>query len=432
MLEKTCMLHSQSLAFGILATCHLLFLDHTKRSTIEREMDAISDSPSPPPCTELTAQEKSALAIPKRTEEDEQRLFRLFKGWTLSERDGQVRQWVYKFGYDIQETEKKERRWVCCLCIKQKNPRPKSYAVRGLQNAEIHLYENHGGIVDPTGKKQRIANAAEKAPRSIATFLQLNPHDPKEQFLINTLIKRFDKTVFQQKLVKWIVNANHSFSTAEDKDLQDLFVYLNPSVEVTQANITDTTVREIAEREFNNNKDKVKEALRKSPGQIHIQYDGWKSGNRHALYGITCVFRDSNNRPQKLVLGLPELTERHTGENIAAQIIEIIEEFEIGDKLGYFTLDNASNNKTSMEELGLEFQFDSEKRWVRCIGHVINIIVKHMLFGKNPDAFEKEVFEGVHTAAKEHEIWRKRGPVGKWHNFAVVSGRAFDCIPFTD
>jgi hypothetical protein len=55
-----------------------------------------------------------------------------------------------------------------------------------------------------------------------------------------------------------------------------------------------------------------------------------------------------------------------------------------------------------------------------------------MLFGKNPDAFEKEVFEGVHTAAKEHEIWRKRGPVGKWHNFAVVSGRAFDCIPFTD
>ncbi|KAF5227806.1 hypothetical protein FANTH_14671, partial [Fusarium anthophilum] len=127
--------------------------------------------------------------------------------------------------------------------------------------------------------------------------------------------------------------------------------------------------------------ERVKDALRKSPGQIHFQYDGWKSGNRHALYGITCVFRDSNNRPQKCVLGLPELTERHTGENIAGQIIDIIREYEFSDKLGYFTLDNAGNNRTSMGELGLEFGFDWEKRWVRCIGHVVNIVVKQMLEG---------------------------------------------------
>jgi hypothetical protein len=182
------------------------------------------------------------------------------------------------------------------------------------------------------------------------------------------------------------------------------------------------TVRAIAEREFTNNMERVKDALRKSPGQIHIQYDGWKSGKRHALYGIICVFRDSNNRPQKCVLGLPELTERHTGENIAGQIIKIIREYEISDKLGYFTLDNAGNNKTSMGELGLEFGFDWEKRWVRCVGHVVNIVVKQMLYGKNPDAFEKEVFEGLHTAAKEHGVWMRRGSVRKWHNFAVVGG----------
>ena len=102
--------------------------------------------------------------------------------------------------------------------------------------------------------------------------------------------------------------------------------------------------------------------LQNSLGQIYIQYDGWKSGNRHALYGITYVFRDSNNRPQKCVLSLPELIERHIGENIAGQIIEIIQEFEINNKLGYFTLDNASNNKTSIEDLGLEFGFHWEKQ----------------------------------------------------------------------
>ncbi|KAK6858961.1 hypothetical protein PG995_004814 [Apiospora arundinis] len=253
--------------------------------------------------------------------------------------------------------------------------------------------------MDPTGKRQKPAKASEKAHQSIATILQLNPKEPKEQGLINTLIKRFDKTVFQQKLVSWIVNSNQSFSIVNDQDLRDIFNYLNPSVEITKANITDVTVRAIAEREFTNNMERVKDALRKSPGQIHIQYDGWKSGNRHALYGITC-------------------------ENIAGQIIEIIREYEISDKLGYFTLDNAGNNKTSMGELGLEFGFDWEKRWVRCVGHVVNIVVKQMLYGKNPDAFEKEVFEGLHTAAKEHEVWRRRGSVGKWHNFAVEVSRS--------
>uniref|UniRef100_A0A0D2Y8H5 HAT C-terminal dimerisation domain-containing protein n=1 Tax=Fusarium oxysporum (strain Fo5176) TaxID=660025 RepID=A0A0D2Y8H5_FUSOF len=310
---------------------------------------------------------KSTTPVPERTEEDNQRLFQLYKGWTLTERDGQVRQWVYQFGYDIQHADKGERRWVCCLCIKQKRPRPKSYAIKGLQNAEGPLYTDHNGIMDPTGKRQKPTKASEKAHQSIATILQLNPKEPKEQDLINTLIKRFDKTVFQQKLVNWIVNSNQSFSIVNDQDLRDIFNYLNPSVEITKANITDVT---------------------------------------------------------KCVLGLPELTERHTGENIAGQIIEIIREYEISDKLGYFTLDNAGNNKTSMGELGLEFGFDWEKRWVRCVGHVVNIVVKQMLYGKNPDAFEKEVFEGLHTAAKEHEVWRRRGSVGKWHNFAVEVSRS--------
>jgi hypothetical protein len=144
---------------------------------------------------------KSTTPVPERTEEDNQRLFQLYKGWTLTERDGQVRQWVYQFGYDIQHAQKGERRWVCCLCIKQKRPRPKSYAIKGLQNAEGHLYTDHNGIMDPTGKRQKPAKASEKAHQSIATILQLNPKEPKEQDLINTLIKRFDKTVFQQKLV---------------------------------------------------------------------------------------------------------------------------------------------------------------------------------------------------------------------------------------
>ncbi|EGU71922.1 hypothetical protein FOXB_17569 [Fusarium oxysporum f. sp. conglutinans Fo5176] len=77
-----------------------------------------------------------------------------------------------------------------------------------------------------------------------------------------------------------------------------------------------------------------------------------------------------------------------------------------------------------MEELGRELGFDWKKCWVRCIGHVVNRVVKHMLFGQDPDAFEQQIYDGQFTAAREHEQWRKRGPVGKWHNFAVEVNRS--------
>jgi hypothetical protein len=73
------------------------------------------------------------------------------------------------------------------------------------------------------------------------------------------------------------------------------------------------------------------------------------------------VFRDSDDRPKKCILGLPKLIERHTGENIVRQIINIVQEYKIGDKIRYFTLDNASNINTLIEELTLEFGFDWKK-----------------------------------------------------------------------
>ena len=191
-------------------------------------MDDKPDSRQPLP----SARGKLTAAIPERTEEDEERLFRFFRGWTLTERDGQTRQWVYQFGYDIQNVATKERRWVCCLCIKRKDPRPKNYNYKGLQNAESHLFKDHNGVVDPSGKRQGPKSTAEAPARSIATMLQLNPEVTRDQEITNLLIKRFNKTAFQQMMVNWIVNTNRSFTTAKDPDLRAIFEYLNPSVSI--------------------------------------------------------------------------------------------------------------------------------------------------------------------------------------------------------
>ena len=70
-------------SFKILATCAFLSPDQQALCKncplIKMEMDATPDPALPQPPADLTSQQKLAVAIPERTEEDEQRLFRVYK-----------------------------------------------------------------------------------------------------------------------------------------------------------------------------------------------------------------------------------------------------------------------------------------------------------------------------------------------------------------
>lgn len=41
----------------------------------------------------------------------------------------------------------------------------------------------------------------------------------------------------------------------------------------------------------------------------------------------------------------------YTGENIPAAVESVIQQYDLREKLGYFVLDNASNNDTAMEHI---------------------------------------------------------------------------------
>ncbi|KAK2469374.1 hypothetical protein H9L39_19091 [Fusarium oxysporum f. sp. albedinis] len=277
------------------------------------------------------------------------------------------------------------------------------------------------------GTAEKKANSKGRKPpghRTLAESMKLDLHDPREQAIANDFIKRFDKEHFRRLLIDWIVAKNHSFSIAEEAELHAIFDYLNPSVSARKANITHTTVREKIVAAFEQHKQKVIEVLGKAPGLIHISFDGWRSGNRYALYGICCFFRDENNKPCKITLGLPEFSARHTGPNIAAEILDVIESYQIQDKIGYFTLDNAKNNDTAMEIIGGELGFVGARRRGRCFGHTLNLSAKAILFGHDADAFERRISGAEPLTEAEHLIWRKKGPAGKLHNLVVAIHRS--------
>ncbi|KAM3537964.1 hypothetical protein ARSEF1564_009127 [Beauveria bassiana] len=201
--------------------------------------------------------------------------------------------------------------------------------------------------------------------------------------------------------------------------LRTIFEYLNPLVKIIDANISRTTIRHKVLASYEAHKDKVAAVLQKSPGLIHISFDGWRSGNRHSLYGVTCFFRDGNSKPCKLVLGVPELRTRHFGHDIAAEILDTLAAHGIQDKIRYFTLDNAESNDAAMEVIGGELRFVRSTRRGRYFGHSLNLSAKALLFGHNAAAFEEQLSGAAPLSEAEHTLWRRKGPVGKLHNLVV-------------
>lgn len=393
----------------------------------------ITPHPTPSPTPSLSPSTPTPLLRPTETppedEDNHEATLRYhFRGWALSERSRETASWAWPFGYDIQKDE--QRRWVCRACIRKRNPCPGNFDSDGIQNAYNHLFSEHG-IRAPFSKTKGTAekkadslSVKATGQKSIVEALKLDLHNPREQAIANTVIKRFDRDHFQRLLMNWIVARNHSFSIAEENELREIFDYLNPSVSVRDANLTHTTIKEKATSAFKQHKQKVVEVLRKAPGLIHISFDGWRSGNRHALYGVCCFFRDENNKPCKVTIGVPELSVSHTGTNIAAEILDVIEAYQIQDKIGYFTLDNAENNDTAMEIIGGELGFVGKTRRGRCFGHTLNLSAKSILFGHKADAFERQLSGQAPLSEAEHLLWQKRGPVGKLHNVVVFIHRS--------
>ena len=94
-------------------------------------------------------------------------------------------------------------------------------------------------------------------------------------------------------------------------------------------------------------------------------------------------------------------------------------------------LDNATTNNKYVNLLADRLFLPEQARFnqfrrLRCIGHILNLVVKGLLFGKDTEAFENKA-QTVYVLQQEErelELWRKRGPIGKLHNVVVFIRRS--------
>ncbi|KAJ6790307.1 hypothetical protein PWT90_10996 [Aphanocladium album] len=150
----------------------------------------------------------------------------------------------------------------------------------------------------------------------------------------------------------------------------------------------------------------------------NLEHRGTASNGFHYI-GIIGHFVDNNGRKRDTLLGLPRLVGPHSSKNITPHVKEVIDQYEIGAKLGYFMLDNADSNDTCLQTLAQWFPMDVGRRRLRCIGHIINLVVRAVIFGSNVSRFKAELRAA--TDEFSFDIWAKKGAIGRLHNLATYA-----------
>jgi len=159
------------------------------------------------------------------------------------------------------------------------------------------------------------------------------------------------------------------------------------------------------------------------------------------------------------LLALPEI-KGHTTVIQPSALFEVTEMYDISTKVGYIVSDNATTNDLAIfyleEAIHRKYNkgFIPQERRIRCIGHVINLIVKRLLFGSDVAALESETVRDADVVVsagagddpgdgggdddnnnpdndsrdkRRSAMWRNRGAVGKLHNIVKFIRRTPQC-----
>ncbi|CAE6524483.1 unnamed protein product [Rhizoctonia solani] len=184
-------------------------------------------------------------------------------------------------------------------------------------------------------------------------------------------------------LAKLIAEQDLAFNIVQAPALCRLLCYAGQG-SITAATIPERRfVRKVACDLTEKEKERIKVDMRGSLGRVSITSDLWSDHMERSFMAVTGHYKKQIRGADILVvelLAFRQVEGSHSGVNLARVLFGILSEYNILDKIGTITLDNASNNDTMMEDLERRMceaghTFDKDGNRVRCFPHIINLAV---------------------------------------------------------
>jgi hypothetical protein len=281
-----------------------------------------------------------------------------------------------------------------------------------------HLVGTHEAIAKSS---IRVPGGSVSTSSSVST--ESRPQGTKQLYFAPDVAK------FRQQLVRWCVEDHIAFHKVDTDAFRSMMVSVNPLIKPFLCS-RQSLCRWI-EKDFTLGKEAVKLKLRQALSKKHISFDIWTSpGFKYGFLGVVahCVVEaEEGPQAQSIQLALRRIKNRHSGENMALILLDVLCEFEISlPNLGVFMADNEEANDKAIRLVlnalkpGIK-QKEILARRARCVAHIINLAAQAFLFGNDVAAFENSVESGSETfdsikLRAAQEAWRRRGAMGKLHN----------------
>ena len=254
--------------------------------------------------------------------------------------------WVFKHMPD-EDLEAKyynssgKEEWRCKYCSK-------TYATNGGNSCiKRHLLEKHV----KTEKSSR-ENISAKRQRSIEHSLELADNQSFKRRKLNTTSSdgcSLDGGQLEVLYIKSLTACHLPLRLVECPEFRDLLNYINNDID-TWLPTSHTTVTHWVLRQFKSMKEQMRSRLHSARTDIHISCDLWTSPNCLPILGFVGHYISEDGQLESATLALIDVEGEHSGENLAKNLQEVVEDWGIGSKLGYIQMDNAKNNDTMMRE----------------------------------------------------------------------------------
>jgi hypothetical protein len=145
------------------------------------------------------------------------------------------------------------------------------------------------------------------------------------------------------------------------------------------SNVSRKTTKKDIVKSYSEKLDTLRPSLSAVTFSIALTSDIWTSSYQRTSYlSVVAHYIDNKYRLNKRVIGFQGIDESHTGDAVASEIMEVIQEYGIADRVVSITLDNASANTSAMKTLEpyIQSYIGGYVLHQRCVCHIINLIVQ--------------------------------------------------------
>jgi hypothetical protein len=295
--------------------------------------------------------------------------------------------WIYIYGWPVWHWKLKKKYWLCSWCHLHKKLGGEFNVELATSSAAKHL----GRLVAGHGYNQngKISTRVSSQP-SLLAHMQASGVEVSQQ-VANEMAGGFSRAQFLRAVTYWIADDNQSLIAIEKPSFRSLIRAANPLAEQYLWK-NHQSLRDAVITEYNSFIPAVRAHLKTATSLIHFSFDNWTStGNKKAICGICVHHLNALGDPEDYTIGLPVLHGKHSGKNIASVVKFTLEIFQIEPyKVGYFVLDNATNNDTAVQALGEALSFNIPYKRLRCTCHILNLAAQTIIWGKDKDGFENE------------------------------------------